>query len=185
MSPHLKQHLYRQSVVVFSLYQISYDHSLYCVIMIGAASACSFHALLPFFHRTLSEPILLSLSRHGEPPLVAVLVLAEPTDIALLVEVWPGGADASRSGPAGAARLPPVSLGLGRSRCLAPQYHPRALPFLQVCTRTYSASSLLRSSDERKHFGHFPKKERKVVFLPGSVAEVTIEWRTLEYKQFQ
>ncbi|KAM7370853.1 hypothetical protein PAMP_010367 [Pampus punctatissimus] len=67
--------------------------------------------------------IYLCCVRHGEPPVVAVLVLAEPADPAILVEVWPCGAAASRSGPAGAAGLPPTALGLRRSRCLRGSAH--------------------------------------------------------------
>lgn len=73
------------------------------------------------------------LPRHGEPPVVALLVLAEPADAPVLVEVRPGGAAASRPGPPGADGLPPAALGLRRSRSLAPQHRPGALPFLQVC----------------------------------------------------
>lgn len=79
-----------------------------------------------------SSPLSLDVSRYGEPPVVAVLVLAEPEDAAVLVEVRPGGAAAAWSGPAGAAGLPPTALGPGCSRCVAPQHHPSALPFLQV-----------------------------------------------------
>lgn len=60
-------------------------------------------------------------------------MLAEPTDSPVLVEVWPGGAAASRPGPAGAAGLSTAALDLRRPCCLAPQHHPSALPFLQVC----------------------------------------------------
>lgn len=45
--------------------------------------------------------VLLPL-RHGKPPVVAVLVLAEPADPAVLVEVRSGGAAASWPGSAGA-----------------------------------------------------------------------------------
>lgn len=41
--------------------------------------------------------------RPGQPAVVAVLVLAEPGDLAVLVEMWPGGAAAPWSGLAGAA----------------------------------------------------------------------------------
>ena len=39
--------------------------------------------------------------------MVVVLVLAEQADLAVLVEMWSGGAPASWSGLAGAAGLPP------------------------------------------------------------------------------
>lgn len=52
--------------------------------------------------------------------MVAVLVLAEPADAPVLVEVWPGGAAAARPDPPGADGLPPAALGLRRSRRLAP-----------------------------------------------------------------
>ncbi len=68
--------------------------------------------------------------RHGEPPVVAVLVLAEPADLAVLVEVWPSGAAASWSGPAGAAGLPSNALDPRCSCCVAPQHHTSPLPFL-------------------------------------------------------
>uniref|UniRef100_A0A3P8PE11 Post-GPI attachment to proteins factor 3 n=1 Tax=Astatotilapia calliptera TaxID=8154 RepID=A0A3P8PE11_ASTCA len=55
----------------------------------------------------------------------------EPADPAVLVEVWPGGGAAPRSGPVGASGLSPTALGLRRPRCLAPQHHPSAFPFLQ------------------------------------------------------
>lgn len=48
--------------------------------------------------------------RHGESAVVAVLVLAEPADPAVLVEVWPGGAAVTWSGLTGAAGLPPDAL---------------------------------------------------------------------------
>lgn len=66
-------------------------------------------------------------------------MLAEPADPAILVEVRPGGAAASRSGPAGAAGLPPDALGPGCSCCVAPQHCTSALPFLQVRPLTRSA----------------------------------------------
>lgn len=62
-------------------------------------------------------------------------MLAEPADPAVLVEVRPGGGAAPRSGPAGASGLSPTALGLRRPRCLAPQHHPSAFPFLQVCKK--------------------------------------------------
>lgn len=62
-------------------------------------------------------------------------MLAEPGDPAVLVEVRPGGAAAPRSGPAGASGLSPTALGLRCPRCLAPQHHPSAFPFLQVCKK--------------------------------------------------
>lgn len=71
--------------------------------------------------------------RPGEPAVVAMLVLAEPGDLAILVEMWPGGAAASWSGLAGAAWLPPNALDPRRSCCVAPQHHTSPFPFLQVC----------------------------------------------------
>ena len=71
--------------------------------------------------------------RPGEPAVVAVLVLAEPGDVAILVEMWAGGAAASWSGLAGAAWLPPDALDPRRSCCVAPQHRPGPFPFLQVC----------------------------------------------------
>lgn len=64
--------------------------------------------------------------------MVAVLVLAEPADPAILVEVRPGGDAASRSGSAGAAGLPPDALDPRCSRCVAPEHHTSPLPLLQV-----------------------------------------------------
>lgn len=71
--------------------------------------------------------------RPGEPAVVAVLVLAEPGDLAILVEMWPGGAAASWSGLARAARLPPSAVDPRRSCRVAPQHHTGPFPFLQVC----------------------------------------------------
>lgn len=70
--------------------------------------------------------------RHGEPAMVARLVLAEPQDVAVLVEVRRGGGAAARPGAARAARLPTAPLGAGRSRRLAPGHCPCPLPVLQV-----------------------------------------------------
>lgn len=64
-------------------------------------------------------------------------MLAEPADASVLVEMWLSGAAASRSGSAGAAGLPSAALDLRCSRRLAPQHHPSALSFLQVCPAFY------------------------------------------------
>jgi len=94
------------------------------------------------------------LLRDGEPPVVAVLVLAEPSNPSVLVEVRPGGAAASRPGPVGAAGLPPAALGPRCSRCLAPQHHPSALPFLQVC-RTFCFIAFPKAVSQReRNVGH-------------------------------
>lgn len=78
--------------------------------------------------------------RHGEPPVVAVLVLAEQADAAILVEVRPGGGAASWSGLAGAPGFPPDALDPGCSRCLASQHHTGPFPFLQVGSLHFSSS---------------------------------------------
>lgn len=70
--------------------------------------------------------------RHSEPAVVAVLVLAEPADTPLLVEVWRGGGAAPWPGPAGAARLPATVLGPGCPCSLAPQHCACAFPLLQA-----------------------------------------------------
>lgn len=57
--------------------------------------------------------------RHGEPSVVAVLVLAEQADPAVLVEVWACGALASWSGLAGAPGFPSNAVDPGCSCCLA------------------------------------------------------------------
>lgn len=64
--------------------------------------------------------------------MVAVLVLAEPQDFAVLVEVWDGGAVTAWPCPAGAAGFPSTLLGSRRSCRLAPQHRARPLPLLQV-----------------------------------------------------
>lgn len=76
--------------------------------------------------------------RPREPAVVALLVLAEPGDLAVLVEMWPGGAAASRSGLAGAARLSPDALDPGRPRGVAPQHRTGPFPFLQVCLSSWN-----------------------------------------------
>lgn len=72
------------------------------------------------------------IQRHGEPPVVAVLVLAEQADAAVLVEVRPGGGAASWPGLAGTPGFPPDALDPGCSRCLASQHHTGPFPLLQV-----------------------------------------------------
>lgn len=83
---------------------------------------------------------MLCVQRHGEPPVVAVLVLAEQADAAVLVEVRPGGGAASWSGLTGAPGFPPDALDPGCSRCLAPQHHTGPFPFLQVGSSPFSSS---------------------------------------------
>lgn len=70
--------------------------------------------------------------RHYKPVVVAVLVLAEPANLAVLVEVWYGGAFTARSRPAGAAGFPSTPLGSGRSCCLASQHRTCPFSLLQV-----------------------------------------------------
>lgn len=76
--------------------------------------------------------ILLFDRRHNKPAVVAVLVLAEPEDLAILVEVWDGGALTAWSCSAGAAGFPSTLLGSRCSCCLASQHCARPLPLLQV-----------------------------------------------------
>lgn len=87
-------------------------------------------------------------------------MLAEPTDLAILSEVQPGGAAASRSGPAGAAGLPPNALDPRCPCCVASQHHTGALPFLQVCPLTRSAFV----SQCRKHFRQCLEERKCCVF---------------------
>uniref|UniRef100_A0A674DQP7 Post-GPI attachment to proteins factor 3 n=1 Tax=Salmo trutta TaxID=8032 RepID=A0A674DQP7_SALTR len=79
--------------------------------------------------------------RHSEPAVVAVLVLAEPADTPLLVEVWRGGGAAPWPGPAGAARFPATVLGPGCPCSLAPQHCACAFPLLQFLDRRQSPST--------------------------------------------
>ncbi len=75
--------------------------------------------------------------RHYKPVVVVVLVLAEPQDFAVLVEVWDGGALTAWPCPAGAAGFPSSLLGSRRSCRLAPQHRARPLPLLQVHMHRY------------------------------------------------
>lgn len=64
--------------------------------------------------------------------MVARLVLAEPENVAILVEVWHCGGAAAWPGAVRATRLSADLLGAGRSRRLAPWHRPCPLPLLQV-----------------------------------------------------
>lgn len=64
--------------------------------------------------------------------MVVVLVLAEPQDFTVLVEVCDGGALTAWPCPAGAAGFPSSLLGPRCSCRLAPQHRARPLPLLQV-----------------------------------------------------